>query len=226
MNNTTRIWSLIIAVVMLLSLAACGKDDGSNEFNSVPSGNVIGSQTFTEPTGTGFSLNHAVEAGFGMGIDTLEDIIGRYGQPLEQTTNEYTALTVSSAVYDFGLFEFEGANGAAPVLTYVQINSQKAAPCGIGFGMNLESAANCVLSGSGDGLMTTPEQQIYLYGSDAPGEEYGRYTMLTIEFISSSTNDTYSLEYRADSYDEGHMVQYTVYFNAEYNMTWYSLRYV
>lgn len=223
-----RAAALAAAFALIIICTACGKDSSGAGIQSYGgnNGNSGNEQTLTEEYGNGFSQNHAVEAGFGMGMDTLEDIIGRYGQPNVLETNEYTSVTVAYAEYDFGSFELEGAPGATPVLTYVQISSQIAAPCGIDFGADIESAAEKIFTGSGSGLSTAAEQQKYFYGSDSAGAEYGRYTMLTIEFISSSTNDTYSLEYRADSYDEGKMTLYTLYFNAEHNMTWYTLRYI
>ncbi len=226
MKKFKRISALLAAIAVLLCCAACGEDEGTNEFNQSMNTGTGADQTVNERNGTGFTHNHAVEAGFGIGMDTLEDIIGRYGQPLEQRTDEYTSVTISNAVYDFGMFEFEGAPGTKPVLTYVKIYSGIPAPCGISFTAGLEEAANTIFAGSGTGLMSESAPQKYFYGSDSQGEEYGRYTMLTIEFITSETNDTYALEYRADSYDEGHMTIYTLYFNSEYNMTWYSIRYV
>lgn len=224
MTMKKRIIAIACAAVMLLSLAACGKEK-TNEFNSgfQPVGQ---DQTFEEPTGTGFDQNHAVEAGFGMGADTVDDIIGRYGQPEEQSINEYTMVTVASLSYPFGIFEFEGAPGTTPVLTYVQINAQYAAPCGVLFGDNIEAAANKILTGSGSGLMTAAETEKYFYGSDAAGVEYGLYKMLTIEFIGTNTKDAYALEYRTKGYEADRYTTLTLYFNGEYNMTWYSLRYV
>jgi len=165
MKGMTRIFSVITAVIMLFCITACGKDEGGGSYYGPgQNGGAGGSdQTFSEPSGMGFSQNHAVEAGFGIGMDTLEDIIGRYGQPIEQTTDEYTSVTISSAVYDFGRFEFEGAPGTVPVLTYVQIYSGKAAPCGIEFGANMEDAANKIFTGSGTGLCSAPEQQLCGY---------------------------------------------------------------
>lgn len=226
MIKLRRAAALAAAFALIILCTACGKDSGSGSGVQNYGSNNGNAQTLTEEYGNGFSQNHAVEAGFGMGMDTLEDITGRYGQPDLLETNEYTSVTVAYAEYDFGSFEFEGAPGTTPVLTYVQINSQITAPCGIDFGADIESAAEKIFTGSGNGLTTAAEQQKYFYGSDSAGTEYGRYTMLTIEFISSSTNDTYSLEYRADSYDEGRMTLYTLYFNAEHNMTWYTLRYI
>ena len=227
MKTMIRFLSLLMAVCILFCCTACGEDSSSGSSYAPAQGDgTDSSQTHTEAKGAGFSANHAFEAGLGMGMDTLDDIIGRYGQPLEYSTDEYTSITVSYAVYDFGRFEFEGAPGTDPVLTYVQIYSQYLAPCGIDFGADIEDAANLIYTGSGDGLKSASEQQRYFYGDDSAGTEYGRYTMLTIEFISSATNDTYALEYRADSYDEGKMIMFTLYFNAEYNMTWYSVRYV
>lgn len=224
MTIKKRITAVICAAVILLSLAACGKDN-TNEFNSGYQPNVQ-DQPVEEPTGIGFDQNHAVEAGFGMGADTVDDIIGRYGQPEDQSINEYTSVTVASLVYPFGIFEFEGAPGTTPVLTYVQIDGKYTAPCGVAFGDNIEAAANKVYAGSGDGLMTTMETEKYFYGSDTAGEEYGLYKMLTIEFIGTNTQDAYALEYRTKGYEADRYTTLTVYFNGEYNMTWYSLRYV
>ena len=220
-----RAAAMLTAAAVLIICASCGRNT-TNEFNdggaSAPNG---ANQIVTEETGAGFSHSHAVEAGFGMGSDTPDDITARFGAANYQSYDEYTSVTVASLEYDFGYFEFEGAPGSAPVLTYLRINSTINPPCGCSFSQNIEQAANTIYSGSGEGLISAAESQIYFYGDASANSEYGRYTMLTIEFISSTTNDTYALEYRANAYEAGKMTSLCIYFDPDYAMTGYELRY-
>ena len=223
MKKSGKIAAVLLAVLMLLACTACGKEK-TNEFTE-PQGsqNAFVQQNTADDSGTGFSAADAANAGFNMGSDTLESIIASFGQPDSSDVQDYTSVSVANASYPFGIFEFEGASGSAPVLTYVQIFGSVNPPCGMNLSMNIEQAANAVLPGSGDGLMTEPEPQKYLYGSGAEGEAYGRYDMLTAEYVTSETNDAYTLEYRAPA--SGGSVTLTLYFDGDYMMTNYTLRF-
>ena len=212
-----------MAALMMLSCAACGKDKTNEFVEAQGSQNAFVQQDTAPETQTGFSAADAAKAGFGMGSDTLDSIISRFGQPESSDVQDYTSVSIANASYPFGIFEFEGTPGSVPVLTYVQIFGNVMPPCGMDFSMNIEQAANAVLPGSGDGLMTEPEPQKYLYGSDAEGQAYGRYDMLTAEYVTSETNDAYTLEYRAPA--AGGYVTLTVFFDADYMMTNYTLRF-
>ncbi len=221
-----RIIALALAAALLAALTACGKDD-TNEFVGAGTQNITANQPKIQSTDDyGFTLNDAAAAGFGIGTDTPDSIIARFGQPTSQDNQDYTSVTIANTEYPFGIFEFEGAPGTTPVLTYVQIFDTVNAPCGICFGQNVEQAANAVLADSGSGLMSGEAlQQKYFYGSDAEGEAYGRYNMLEAEYITSEYSDVYSLEYRAAGAEQGRTVTFTAYFAEDYLLTNYTLRY-
>ena len=218
-----RCFAAFLAVAMLLCLVGCGKDDG-NQFSGSAAGGS-GNQTTSEPIGQGFTANHAAEAGFGMGTDTLADITTRFGQPLSVDTNEYSSLTLVTAFYDCGVFEFEGTDGATPVLTYAEISSSFAGPHSLSFGSSIEQCADTVYAGSSSLFAGYPQQRIQLYGSEGVLPN-GNYTFLTIEYTSSSTADTYALNYYAESYEPGRSITYTLYFDGAGKLIRYSLRYV
>lgn len=210
----------LLTAIMLCSFAACGGDEpAGNEFNDPAS------STVTEPVGTGFTLNHAVEAGFGLGSDTLDDIRIRYGEPSDVKTEEYTALTIITATYPFGEFVFNGTNGGTPVLTSVDMRSQYAAPCGIGFGDTADSAVEKIYAGSAAMLGGNYEQNLVFYG-DGYSAPSGKFEWLTAEFVTTSSTARYAGEYVSSGFGDGMNAKLTLYFNTDGQMVYYTLLYI
>ncbi|MBE6754151.1 MAG: hypothetical protein E7559_07375 [Ruminococcaceae bacterium] len=220
----TKIAALLMILCLLLALCGCGKDN-SQQAGFQQNGGQGGTQSapVSEPLGNGFTYNHAAEAGFGMGADTLADIESRFGAPAESTTDEYSSLKLITATYDWGVFEFESDGTTEPVLTYAEITDSAAAPCGLAFGTQIADCAERVYTGSGS-LVGGETQQVLLYGQ-VGAVPSGFYSYLTAEYTSTSTDDTYSLEYFADAYESGRIVDYTLYFNGEGQLIRYCLRY-
>jgi len=209
-----------LAAVVLCTAAACGKDEPvGNEFNSNPV-----QVTVEEPVGTGFTLNHAVEAGFGLGSDTIDDIRIRYGEPTEVDTQEYTALTIITATYPFGEFIFNGTNGGAPVLTSVDMKSQYAAPYGINFGDTVESAVEKIYAGSAAMLGGSYEHDVTFYG-DGFTAPSGKFVWLTAEFVTTTSTARYAAEYVASGFGDGMNAKLVLYFNTDGQLVNYTLLY-
>ncbi len=211
----------VLSLLCLCGLSACGKEEepSGGEFSSSPS------VTVAEPTGTGFTVNHAVEAGFGLGSDTLDDIRVRYGEPLEVKTEEYTALTIITATYSFGEFVFNGTNGGTPLLTSVDIRSQLAAPFGINFGDKAENALEKIYTGSAAMLSGNYEQNLTFYG-DGYTAPTGKFEWLTAEFVTTASTARYAAEYVAAGYGDGMNAKLTIYFNTDGQMVYYTLLYI
>lgn len=223
MKGILKTAAVITAALLLAACMGCGKEKTNEFVEAQGSQNAFVQQNTAPDSQSGFSAADAANAGFNMGADTLDSIVSRFGQPESSDVQDYTSVSVASAVYPFGIFEFEGVPGSAPVLTFVQIYGNVMPPCGMDFSMNIEQAANAVLPGSGDGLMNESQPQKYLYGSDAEGAAYGRYNMLEAEYVTSETNDVYTLEYSAPV--AGGNVTLTLFFDADYMMTNYTLRF-
>jgi len=212
-----------LTALMLCSLAACGN-------SSVPAGNDFSSNNpgvsteVQEPTGVGFTLNHAAEAGFGLGSDTVDDIRVRYGDPTDIKTQEFTALTIITATYPFGEFVFNGSNGGTPVLTSVDMRSDHSAPFGIAFGESVDSAVEKIYSGSAAMLGGNYEQNILFYG-DGFTAPSGEFIWLTAEFVTTTSTARYAAEYIASGYGDGMNAKLTLYFNTEGQLVNYTLLY-
>ena len=219
-----RVLSCAMAVLMLCSAAACGSDDSEQGGNAFNDSSVGASATVQEPTGQGFTLNHAVEAGFGLGSDTLDDIRVRYGEPAEVETQEYTALTIVTATYSFGEFVFNGTNGGTPVLTSVDMRSEHAAPFGIAFGELADTAVEKIYTGSAAMLGGNYEQNVAFYG-DGFTAPSGKFTWLTAEFVTTTSTARYSAEYIASGYGDGMNAKLTLYFNTDGQLVNYTLSY-
>ncbi len=222
---------LIAAIIAIMSMSGCGEDkqpvtyglDSSDSSGGGQTGGVGG--TITEPTGSGFTNNHAVEAGFGMGTDTLDGIKSRFGEPSSAEQQDYTASSVITAKYPFGLMELEGTPDSVPVLTYVNVTGDgAAAPCGIKLGDDMSSVADIMYKGSAKLINETAEQQLILYGAEGDSS-WGKYTMLTIEFTGSETPEVYSLDYVAPAYEPGKRTRLTFFFDTEMKCCRYTLRY-
>lgn len=213
--------ALCALAIILAALAGCGGE-------TVQPGGVgqtAGTTTMEEPLGAGFTQNHASAAGYGLGSDTYDDIIGRFGAPLSSESEEYTALTITTAEYPFGSFEFRGAKGETEVLTYVGIHSDKTAPCGIAFGMDITQAAEIIYTGSTALLSDLSQQKIILYGDDASASS-GVFNWLTMEYTSSSTAEKYSLVFTTGGYEDNKRLKYCLYFDTDYKLVWYELQYL
>lgn len=218
-----RVLGCTLAVLMLCSAAACSSDvpQGGNAFN----GSSVGSSaTVQEPVGQGFTINHSIEAGFGLGSDTLDDIRVRYGEPDTVDTQEYTALTIITATYSFGEFVFNGTNGGTPVLTSVDMKSHYAAPFGIVFGESADSAVEKIYTGSAAMLNGNYEQNVAFYG-DGFTAPSGKFTWLTAEFVTTTSTARYSAEYIASGYGDGMNAKLTLYFNTDGQLVNYTLSY-
>jgi len=219
-----RILCCTLAALLLCGTSACGsdkeqpEDSGSKPAFSEP---VV----TQEPTGAGFSLNHAVAAGFGLGSDTLEDARLRFGEPTSVNTQEFTALTIVTAEYPFGHLIFNGTNGGTPVLTEVSVSAQHNAPMGIAFGDSVDSAVETIYAGSAAMLGGNYEQDVTFYGDGfvAPS---GKFVWLTAEFVTTSTTARYAAEYFAPGYAEGASAKMTLYFNTDGQLVNYTLLYV
>lgn len=219
-----RITCCLLAAFMLLTAAACGsdKDDSSAD----PSfGDSTTQTTPQEPTGQGFTLNHAIAAGFGLGSDTLEDAKLRFGEPTSVDTQEYTALTIVTADYPFGQLIFNGTKGGTPVLTSVSISSQHEAPMGIAIGDSIDSAVETVYTGSAAMLGGNYEQNLSFYGSSL-GAPSGTFTWLTAEFTTTASTARYSAEYVTEGFEEGMIAKLTLYFNTDGQLVNYTLLYI
>ncbi|MBQ9994687.1 MAG: hypothetical protein IJP17_08255 [Clostridia bacterium] len=215
---------LLLAAAMMLCICSCGKED-TNEFTSSGApGQTQGDGVVTEQTGAGFSHSHAVAAGFGLGSDKLSDISSRFGAPASSTTDEYTSLTLISASYPFGVFEFESTDGSEPVLTFAEITSDIIGPCGVTIGMDMKDAAELIYTGGGDIVASSQEQKVYFYGGDG-SLPFGSFAVLTIEFTSSETDDFYALEYCAQAYDESKVTKFEMFFDEAGKLLRYTLRY-
>ena len=219
-RSTLRSLCCLLAAITLCCASGCGKEEAPvvNEFSSEPAVAV------TEPTGTGFTLNHAVEAGFGLGSDTLDDIRVRYGEPTEVDTQEYTALTIITATYPFGEFIFNGTNGGAPVLTSVDMKSQYAAPYGINFGDTVESAVEKIYAGSAAMLGGSYEHDVTFYG-DGFTAPSGKFVWLTAEFVTTTSTARYAAEYVASGFGDGMNAKLVLYFNTDGQLVNYTLLY-
>lgn len=211
------------AALLLCCSAACssGKEP-ANEFNGSTATTAAVSQ---EPTGVGFSLNHAVAAGFGLGSDTLDDIRLRFGEPTSVDTQEFTALTIVTAEYPFGQLIFNGAKGSSPVLTEVSVSSQYDAPAGIAFGTAADAAVETIYAGSAAMLGGNYEQDVTFYG-DGFTAPSGRFVWLTAEFVTTSTTARYAAEYIAPGYADGANAKMTLYFNTDGQLVNYTLLYI
>ncbi len=219
-----RVICCALAAVMLLTAVACGseKDNNSND-PSVDS--PVQQSVSQEPVGQGFTMNHAIAAGFGLGSDTLEDAKLRFGEPTAVDTQEYTALTIITADYPFGQLIFNGTNGGTPVLTSVSINSQHKAPMGIAIGDSIDSAVETVYTGSAAMLGGNYEQNLSFYGSNL-GAPSGTFTWLTAEFTTTASTARYSAEYVTEGFDEGMIAKLTLYFNTDGQLVNYTLLYI
>ena len=216
------------AVLMLCSAAACGSGkQPANEFNSSTGTTTAASSQ--EPTGVGFSLNHAVAEGFGLGTDTLDDIRIRFGEPSSVDTQEFTALTIVTAEYPFGHLIFNGANGGKPVLTEVSVSPVEGtvyyAPTGIPFGTTADVAVDTIYAGSAAMLGGNYEQDVTFYG-DGFTAPSGRFIWLTAEFVTTSTTARYAAEYIAPGYAAGANAKMTLYFNTDGRLINYTLLYI
>lgn len=211
------------AALMLCCAAGCGSDEPViNDFNS---GYYTEQSTVEQESAvTGFTLNHAIDAGYGMGTDTLDVIRGRFGEPTDVSTQEYTKLTIVTAAYPFGEFVFNGTDGGTPVLTTVTINQQYAAPFGIAVGADMQTALDAVCAGSFAQLGGSFEKNLTFYG-DGYSAPSGSYTWLTAEFTSTTSTAKYSAAYIADGYEPGSTVKFTMYFNGEGQLVYYTLGY-
>lgn len=234
-HNAKRIISALLAAALTFSLlmftaAGCGKDkengaspvgtaDGSGSQQTVPADDQ------SEPVGKGFTANHAAASGFGMGSDTLADITTRFGQPDSSDRQDYSSLTLITANYPFGVMEFESDGTFEPVLTYVEIGGLRDAPCSLTLGSDIAECADTIYTGSSALFEGLPSDRIMLYGSEGSAPN-GIYTFLTMEFVSSTSDDTYSLDYLADSYEDGKNINYTLYFDEQGKFIRYTLRYV
>lgn len=219
-----RILCCALAALMLCSTSACGSDkEKQDAAGSTPA--VTEPVVTQEPTGAGFSLNHAAAAGFGLGSDTLDDARLRFGEPTSVDTQEFTALTIVTAEYPFGHLIFNSTNGGTPVLTEVSVSSQYDAPMGIAFGDSVESAVDTIYSGSAAMLGGNYEQDVTFYGDGfvAPS---GKFVWLTAEFVTTSTTARYAAEYIAPGYADGANAKMTLYFNTDGQLVNYTLLYV
>ncbi len=220
---TKKIICCALALGLLLCSAACGKKQDTDT-TPVQDGSVVQAVT-QEPLGQGFTLNHAVAAGFGLGSDTLEDAKLRFGEPTAVDTQEYTALTIVTADYPFGQLIFNGTKGGTPVLTSVSISSQHEAPMGIAIGDSIDSAVETVYTGSAAMLGGNYEQSLSFYG-DSLGAPSGTFTWLTAEFTTTATTARYSAEYVAEGFEEGMIAKLTLYFNTDGQLVNYTLLYI
>lgn len=226
-RKACRMLALLLACALVLACSACGKDD-TNEFNSGAQPSTAQQQPGTSAPETdgaaGFSAALAQAAGFDMGAAAIGDIIAMLGEPELKDAQEYTSMTYAMAQYPFGVFEFEGAPGTEPVLSFVQMYGTYTGPCGFGFGKNIEQCANGAVAGSGDGLMSGnyEQPQIWFYGDESG--EYGKFMVLDAEYVTSDSTDVYALEYRAAA-GQGRTVTYTAYFGEDFMLTNYTLRY-
>ena len=215
----------VMAALMLCSASACGKDSGEQPGNDFSGNSTVATAPVQEPTGAGFSLNHAAAEGFGLGMDTLDDIRLRFGEPTSVDEQKFTALTIVTAEYPFGQMIFNGTNGGTPVLTEVSINSRYDAPMGIAFGTDASTAVETVYTGSAAKLGGNYEQNVTFYGDGATAPS-GRFVWLTAEFITTSSTARYAAEYVAAGHTEGASGKMTLYFNEDGQLVNYTLSYV
>ncbi len=222
-KSIRRILCSFAVVLMLCSAAACGQ--GKEQTNDFSGSSSTAATVPQEPTGVGFSLNHAVAAGFGLGTDTLDDIRFRFGEPTSVDTQEFTALTIITAEYPFGQLIFNGGKDSKPVLTEVSVSSVYDAPTGIPFGTAADVAVETVYAGSAAMLGGNYEQDVTFYGDGfvAPS---GRFVWLTAEFVTTSTTARYAAEYIAHGYADGANAKMTLYFNTDGQLVNYTLLYV
>ncbi|MBE6758491.1 MAG: hypothetical protein E7554_00180 [Ruminococcaceae bacterium] len=226
-KSIRRILCGLAAVLMLCSAAACGSEpEQSNDFAGTSTTTTAAVQ---EPTGTGFSLNHAVAEGFGLGTDTLDDIRIRFGEPTSVDTQEFTALTIVTAEYPFGHLIFNGGKDSKPVLTEVSVSPVEGtvfyAPTGIPFGTTADVAVETIYTGSAAMLGGNYEQDVTFYG-DGFTAPSGRFVWLTAEFVTTSTTARYAAEYIAPGYADGASAKMTLYFNTDGQLINYTLLYV
>lgn len=222
-TSAKRIISCLLASLLLLSAAACGSDKENTPGD--PAGNAPAQVVTQEPTGQGFTLNHAVAAGFGLGSDTLEDAKLRFGEPTSVDTQEYTALTIVTADYPFGQLIFNGTKGGTPVLTSVSISAQHKAPMDIAIGDSIDSAVETIYTGSAAQLGGNYEQNVTFYGNGL-GAPSGTFTWLTAEFTTTATTARYSAEYVTEGFEEGMIAKLTLYFNTDGQLVNYTLLYI
>ena len=210
-----------LALLMLCGTAGCGSKDKPEASGS---STTTTAAVLQEPTGAGFTINHAAAEGFGLGIDTLDDIRIRFGEPASVDTQEFTALTIVTAEYPFGYLVFNGANGGKPVLTEVSVSSTYYAPTGIAFGTGIEAALDRVYTGSSALLGGSYEHDVVLYG-DGVNAPAGRFVWLTAEFVTTSSTARYAAEYVAPGYSDGATAKMTLYFNTDGQLINYTLSY-
>jgi len=223
-RSVNRIFCCAMAAIMLASSVACGSGKDSNPTDT-PVNSSVQQTVPQEPAGQGFTLNHAIAAGFGLGSDTLDDAKLRFGEPTAVDTQEYTALTIVTADYPFGQLIFNGTKGSTPVLTSVSINSQHEAPMGIAIGDSIDSAVETVYTGSAAMLGGNYEQSLSFYGSNL-GAPSGTFTWLTAEFTTTASTARYSAEYVTEGFEEGMIAKFTLYFNTDGQLVNYTLLYI
>lgn len=217
-----RLLCCLLAALMLCGTAACGSE---KEQQGDPGTASTTTAALQEPTGAGFTVNHAAAEGFGLGIDTLDDIRIRFGDPVSVDTQEFTALTIVTAEYPFGQLIFNGTNGGKPVLTEVSISSVYNAPTGIAFGTDIETAVDTVYTGSSALLGGSYEHDVVFYG-DGFTAPSGRFVWLTAEFVTTSSTARYAAEYVAAGYSDGATAKMTLYFNTDGQLINYTLSYI
>jgi len=220
-----RMLCCTMAALMVLSAAACGSDKDTQPDSPAANGFTEQQPAPQEPTGQGFTLNHAIAAGYGLGSDTLDDIKVRFGEPVSVDTQEYTALTIVTADYPFGQFIFNGEKGGTPVLTSVSISAQYEAPMGIAIGDGIDSSVETIYAGSAAKLGGNYEQSLSFYG-DGLGAPSGTFTWLTAEFTTTASTARYSAEYVTEGFEEGMIAKLILYFNTDGQLVNYTLLYI
>lgn len=219
--------ALICCLLGALFMTGCGKDAEPSAGTGGPgtADTVIDSTSALLPDGTGIRQEHIVLAGFGMGTDTSQSVSAKFGAPESTDTKEYSAETVVTDKYSFGVFEFDGPTEGPQVLTYVGINGELSGPCMVVPGDDLYLTADAIYTDSSKKIRENRETEntIYLYG-DENSETNGQFMLLESEFVTSDMPEESCLSYTVP-FSNGGRVRYVIYFDSADKATRYDIFY-
>ncbi len=213
--------ALACLLACALLLAGCGNKPEAEPVPTVSGQNVVNSEDALTPDGGGLTAEHITSAGFGMGADTLDSFSQKFGKPVSTDSKEYSAETVTTANYDFGVAEFDGPNDGQQVLTYVAVSGELAGPCLLMRGDDLYLTADAIYTDSSKKIRGMgDETSVFLYG-DAEAEASGKFMMLESEYVTSEMAEESCLVYVVPV--SGGRVRYTVYADSQNKVTRYEL---